>query len=932
MDGEALSGLPVMRYQTQNFTLDTDDYSLKRNGINHAIEPQVFDLLVYLIENRNRVVARDELLDKLWNGRIVSDSAINARLKAARKAVGDNGKQQKVIKTIHRRGYQFIADVVATFDEAQTVETNASQHLAKPDKPSIAVLPFEYLSNEDDREYFAQGLTQDINAGLCRYRELFVIDSKSAFMFTASATSNEDFARQLGVDYVASGSIRHDSKRIKISVQLVEIASGKIIWSETVDREAVDLFVLEDEIAIKIASSLARHIEDESIARAMHKPSESMTAYDCALRARQIEDSCESESIAAARILLERAVELDANYAAAYAHLASTYIVEYENEWCTSRDEALRLAVDHARKALALDEYDAFAHGVIGTAYLYQHRFDLSELHLDRAIECNPNDYSAYCTKTWLVGLTGRASEVNICGTRALQLNPLAPDLCIMAITTAHYARGDYEASLETLERIVDPSEASEALRAASLAQLGRTNEAKRAAANAVDLGGDFLQHEDWLLYWPFKYPRDREHFLEGLYKAGVLANPSVAAKKPSVAVVRFSNLSNDSGQQYFSDGMSVNICSRLCRIRSLLVKSAVEYDPGNKSLSEISRELEVDYVLGGSVQREGEQVRVFVELTDGGSGQIKWSEHFDRRGNDVIGIQDEIAAAITGTLWNVRGTIREAERDKLLTKPPSDFNAFDYILKGIHYKEEYTAKSIGSARECFERAISLDPNSTEGYAWLAWMHLFEIELGSATDKADLLKQAIAAAKKSISIGSNSLLGHWALGHAYAMDQDVSRGLVELERALEINPDDPDLMITKGALLSYLGRLDEGIEQIQRGIEFNKQIPDWYFWDLGKAYFAGHKWQDAIEAFLRMQNQNKETLVFLVACYMQTGNIAKAEGTMDELLGIDPATRPEEIEESYSYLTAGTRRLLADSFKAMFSKRQPQEILRVVKI
>ena len=293
------------------------------------------------------------------------------------------------------------------------------------------------------------------------------------------------------------------------------------------DREVDDLFALEDEIAMKIASRLASHIEDESIARAAQRPPESMTAFDCVLRARQMTDSYDTSDITMARSLLERAIELDSNYASAYAHLASTYLAEFEADWCVDRDEALTLAIDIGRKALALDEFDAFAHGKIGTAYLYLKKWDLSEIHVERAIDCNPNDYSAYCTKSWLVGLTGRAAEVNVCGTRALQLNPLAPDDCVMAITTAYYLNGDYQAALEMLERTVDTNEASEALRAASLAQLGQMNEAGRAAANAVELGGDFLQSKDWLLFWPFKYPRDREHFLEGLYKAGVLNDPS---------------------------------------------------------------------------------------------------------------------------------------------------------------------------------------------------------------------------------------------------------------------------------------------------------------------------------------------------------------------------------------------------------------------
>ena len=344
MTGEALTGLPVMRYQSENFILDTDDYSLTRNGVNHPIEPQVFDLLVYLIENRNRVVTREELLDQLWNGRIVSDSAINARLKEARKAVGDTGKQQRVIKTLHRRGYQFVADVA--------------------------------------------------------------------------------------------------------------------------------------------------------------------------------------------------------------------------------------VASDHASE----------------------------------------------------------------------------------------------------------------------------------------------------------KKPRT--------------SMPASKSEKPSIAVLRFNNLSNDPEQAYFSDGMATNICSRLSRIRSLQVKSGIEYDLSKTTLADVALELEVKYVLSGSVQREADHVRVFVELTEGASGDIKWSEHFDRRGKHVIDIQDEIAQEIIGTLWSNRGTIREAERDNLARKPTSDFNAFDYILKGISYKEQYKAETLAKAHACFDKAIELDPDSAEAWGWKAWVYLIEPWLDSASHGEESLNQA----------------------------------------------------------------------------------------------------------------------------------------------------------------------------------------------
>jgi len=533
MEREALTGLPVMRYQSENFILDTDDYSLTRNGVHHPIEPQVFDLLVYLIENRNRVVTREEMLEQLWDGRIVSDSAINARLKEARKAVGDTGKQQRVIKTLHRRGYQFIADVIVTSDDERDNKSRTSKQVSKSEKPSIAVL--------------------------------------------------------------------------------------------------------------------------------------------------------------------------------------------------------------------------------------------------------------------------------------------------------------------------------------------------------------------------------------------------------------RFNNLTNDPEQAYFSDGMTTNICSRLSRIRSLQVKSGIEFDLAKTTLADIALELEVKYVLSGSVQREADHVRVFVELTEGDSGEIRWSEHFDRRGKDVIDIQDDIAQAITGTLWSNRGTIREAERDKLAKKPTSDFNAFDYILKGISYKEQYRAETLVQAHECFDKAIELDPDSAEAWGWKAWVYLIEPWLDSASDSDESLNQALVVAKKSIAIDAYSEIGHWSLAEVYVELGDYRRGFSEFEKAMEINPNNPDLMVSKGSTLCTTGQFDEGLKLIQKGIKFNKHYPQWYFWHLGIALFAGHRWQECIDAFVRMDEQNKDTLTFLSACYVLTDNLVEARTCFEELYRIDPEINPDQIKKSHSYLAAETLKLMIDSIRLLMADERPQDRLRVVK-
>jgi TolB-like protein len=516
-------------FQFDQITLDTAQYRLCLAGKPVSVEPQVFDLLSYLIENRERVVSRDELLEKLWKGKVVTDAALGVCLKDARKAVGDTGEKQSIIKTIHGRGYQFIADVaessggsVAPGDKPEVAHNSPT--LA--DKPSVAILPFHNLSNDPGQDYFCDGIAEDIIANLCRYRELFVIDHHSTFSYRDASLDAVLIANELGVEYFTKGNIRRSGGRVRVSLQLIEAKTGKAIWSERVDRKIDDLFTLEDQVAARIAVSLVSHIEEESSERAMRKRPENMTAFDCVMRARRNAKSYDREQNTSARSLLEQAVELDPQYAPAYAYLAGSYSVEAESDWCKSRQEAIEQAVAHARMAVALDEFDSQSHAAMGVAYLAQKKFDLAEAHLDRAIECNPNSYGAFCAKSWVLAFSGRASEVGVCGTTALSLNPLAPDSCLQSMIVAYYTDKKYETALELFARIRKPDANSEAWRAACLAQSGRQNEAQLAARNAIQLGGNMFQTRDWLFVWTFKHAHDLEHFLDGLHKAGIHVDP----------------------------------------------------------------------------------------------------------------------------------------------------------------------------------------------------------------------------------------------------------------------------------------------------------------------------------------------------------------------------------------------------------------------
>ena len=252
---------------------------------------------------------------------------------------------------------------------------------------------------------------------------------------------------------------------------------------------------------------------------------------------------------------------------------------------------------------------------------------------------------------------------------------------------------------------------------------------------------------------------------------------------KPTIGVIRFSNLSDSPEQQYFSDGISTNVWSGLARIPSLTVKSARNIDLRETGLDMVVSTLAVDYVVSGSVQREGDHVRVYAELIDGKSGATKWSEKFDRFGADAIEIQDDITRAIIATLWrNVEGKIREAELEHLSRKTAKDFNAYDFILKGISAKESYSKEGNLEAHYYFNQAKSLEPDNAEALAWSAIIHCMDVYLGLTEDFVHSCKQAMAEATRALSLEKNSEAGHWAIDFCFALDQKYDKAIAELTK------------------------------------------------------------------------------------------------------------------------------------------------------
>ena len=307
-----------MAYQFGEITLDPESLELKNGEKAIEVEPQVFSLLVCLIENRDRVMTKDEIIEQVWDGRIVSDGTLNTRINAARKAVGDDGKAQAVIKTFPRRGFRWVAVV----DDGDTPSEAASDTIS--DKPSIAVLPFTNLSGDPEQDYFSDGITEDIITAIGRIRHFFVIARNTTFTYKSQAVDVQAVARDLGVRYVLEGSVRKAGNRVRISVQLNDGGTGNHIWAEKYDRDLEDIFAAQDEITQTVVGAIEPELGEAERERVKAKPPDNLDAWGVYQQAWSVFNSATivNFKFKETEILFRRAIELEPNFSLPYSGLA----------------------------------------------------------------------------------------------------------------------------------------------------------------------------------------------------------------------------------------------------------------------------------------------------------------------------------------------------------------------------------------------------------------------------------------------------------------------------------------------------------------------------------------------------------------------------------------------------------------------------------
>jgi TolB-like protein/tetratricopeptide (TPR) repeat protein len=532
--------------------LDVDRRELWLGDRLIALAPQVFDLLVYLLCNRERVVTKDDLLEAVWGGRIVSESALTTRINAVRRAVGGSGQAQRLIRTIPRKGFRFVGAV----EEAQEPEASINARpgtvvdpqdrtLRPPDKPSIAVLPFANLSGDPEQDHFADGMVEEIVTALSRVRWFLVIARNSTLAYKDKAVDVREVGRQLGVRYVLEGSLRKSGTRIRVTALLVEAATANHVWAERYDREAADIFTLQDEITERVVGAIEPELYAAEHFRCQRKPPDSLDAWECVIRALSQVRRDTRVGCAEAKALCRRAIAIAPDYGQAHSLLAWVLLQRISRS-VGDVGVVLPEAMAEARIALSLDERDAWAHMVLGVVLWRMRRGREAERAHRRALELNPNFAGAHAHLALVLAIHGSHQEAAETAAHALRLSP--NDLTVgvfarVAMAAAHFAAGRYAEAMawarDTTERAPEHPPARFLL-VASAAMQGDLP----AAAEA--LGALFRVVPNLSLTWMRRntaYVGEvGDRLLEGLRRAGL---PDEAAESERVlATVLFTTSS----------------------------------------------------------------------------------------------------------------------------------------------------------------------------------------------------------------------------------------------------------------------------------------------------------------------------------------------------------------------------------------------------
>ena len=593
-----------------------------------------------------------------------------------------------------------------------------------PDRPSIAVLPFDNWTGESSRDYLGEGLTENIIAVLSRSHDLFVIARNSSFTYQNKPVKVQQVAEDLGVRYVLEGSVQQSGERLRITAQLVDAIDGKHLWAERYDRDVQDVFQVMDEIADRILVAMKVKLtmgDSAAVYRAGVKELETFLLISRGNRRFEVQTS---ENHAQAESLFNEALKREPDSFATNLWMGRLHQQKVNLGISKDPKQDLETAFGYANRALEIQE-QASAYSLLASLSVWSRNHERAIQYADRAVELGPMRGLDIGIAGWAKSWSGQPEEGIKLMQRSMRLDPFHAPWLSSVLATAYHMVGRYEDAKTIFEDLLNSEKADQHTRIFPLMNLAviavQQGDVKLAQTYIKQL---LSRSPSMNLSLPTRiltFFEDRqfaEVYLDAMRKAGLPEHPpGTKPEKPSIAVLPFANLSDDKDQEYFADGMTDDLITDLSKVSSLIViarNSVFTYKGKAVKVQEVAKDLNVTHVFEGSVQRDEGQVRINAKLVDANTGAHLWGDTFDRPYQDIFELQDEVAGKIVDAL---KVTLTTEEETKLAHKPTDNLEAYELYLKarGQHYSASFEGMARGL--ELYQEAIDKDPAFAEAYA-----------------------------------------------------------------------------------------------------------------------------------------------------------------------------------------------------------------------
>src|SRR5579871_2766502 len=788
----------------------------------------------------------------------------------------------------------------------------------------VAVLPFKYSGANRDLMALAEGLSEEVIAGLSHFSYLKVIARSSTERYAGQSVDVRSAGKELNARYVMEGTLRQAGSKLRLAVQLVDTASGTHLWAEKFERaftpEAV--FELQDDLVPRIVSTVAdmNGILPQSMSRGLRTlPAGQLSPYEAVLSSFSYCYSATPEALTAARSGLEEAVRKAPAYSDAWAMLSflcgQDYVHGYELQ-----ANALEIAASAARRAVELGPSNHLAYFSLGQALWCQKDYDSFRDALERAISLNPMDGNMVAYLGELLTYTGSAERGMELVGRAKQLNPNHPGWYWFADFYHAFSQGDYRGALAfALKAKLRGNPLAPMLVAAACGQVGDLDAGTKAVAELVKFRPELpsLMRKQVAKVWNADYGA---RFLEGLSKSGMeipaeavsaprsgstsaAAEPRIesgatraAAREDEgfwVAVLPFKYTGSNADLKSLAEGLTEEVVTGLSRFSYLRVVApgpGAKFSNQSSDVRAIGKELGARYVMEASLRQAGSKLRLAVQVVDATVGSHVWAETYERvfHPETVFELQDELVPRIVSTVADAHGILPHTLGESVRSKKPEELSPYEAVWRAFSYAERISPEEHAIVREALERAVEVAPNFAYAWSMLSLTIKDEYESGF-NPKPDPLERMLAAARRAIALDPSGHRGHHALAMAHYFRGEKHAFRIAADRALTLNPMDGCNVGHLGSYIAYAGEWERGCALVTRALNLNPNHPDWFWFPLCFDSYRKGDYEKALEYALKINLPNFLWVPMTLAMvYGQLGQSEEAQKALRELLQLNP--------------------------------------------